>query len=484
MSVTPFRDAAVETYKRLSSDTIRKTELNLVPHFVPLDLKTLNLTLSKAIVQDPSKIAEYIQDPELYKQAVEAGIDFSDKAISMRDLQTKIQSYAETRHKNRLDISKGSAAFKINNLTNIPVSQLLDKEKKLLPARVYSNGELVGVLYYSFDAAYAGLFKDFLNKEISKFIDSTIYEGTNFRKGFDVGHILGDTELARSPIGIKLKRMLDALSSITEDIELQIPGYKKTNKSNINKLVSDVTNNLNTLHQKSSYGQSIEVELDKDFGIQPFLLSVRANIVIIQDRIENQQIYGNMVEGLIERDVGTLLAKANFSNNLIQELALRLSGVIQGKTAFKKELKNKKVPKINVPVKTGKVSTKSAKKSKIALGTLPTGPQKLSLTNLQSLLDATLVQRVKQNMGSGTSRTVLNLRTGRFAESVQVERLSESRAGMITAFYSYMKNPYATFSQGGQQQNPRSRDPKLLISKSIREIAAQQVGNRLRAVNI
>jgi hypothetical protein len=55
---------------------------------------------------------------------------------------------------------------------------------------------------------------------------------------------------------------------------------------------------------------------------------------------------------------------------------------------------------------------------------------------------------------------------------------------MITAFYSYMKNPYATFSGGGQQQYPRSRDPKLLISKSIREIAATQVGNRLRAVNV
>jgi hypothetical protein len=87
-------------------------------------------------------------------------------------------------------------------------------------------------------------------------------------------------------------------------------------------------------------------------------------------------------------------------------------------------------------------------------------------------------------MGAGNSRAILNLRTGRLAESVQVERLSESRAGMITAFYSYMKNPYATFSDGGRQSSPRSRDPKLLISKSIREIAAQQVGNRLRAVNI
>lgn len=484
MSITPFSDAATEAYKRLSSETIRKTELNLFPHFVPLDLKTLNLTLSRVIVQDPSKIAEYVEDPELYKQAVEAGIDFSDKVISMQALQTKIQKYAENKHKNRLDISGGSTSFSINGKTDVSVSQLLDKDKKLLPARVYSGGQLVGVLYYSFDAAYSGLFKDFLNKEISNFIDSTIYQGTNFKKGFDVGHVLGDTDLARSPIGIKLKRMLDALSSITEDIELQIPGYKKTNKSNINSLVSDVTNKLNTLHQKSSYGQSIEVSLDKDFGALPFLLSVKANVVIIQDRIENQLLYGSMVEGLIERDVGNLMANANFSNNLVQELALRLSGVIEGKKAFKRELKSKKAPKKTVPVKTGKVKTKKSKKSEIKLGSVPTKVSIVSLSSLLNLLNASLSEKIKENMGSGNRRDVLNLRTGRLAESAKVERLSESRAGMITAFYSYMKNPYATFSEGGLQQNPKTRDPKLLIAKSIREIAAAQVANRMRAVAI
>jgi hypothetical protein len=100
------------------------------------------------------------------------------------------------------------------------------------------------------------------------------------------------------------------------------------------------------------------------------------------------------------------------------------------------------------------------------------------------LLNANLVEKIKQNMGDGTRRDILNLRSGRFAESVKVERLSESRQGMITAFYSYMKNPYATFAEGGRQQNPASRNPKLLISKSIREIAQQQVANRLRAVSI
>jgi hypothetical protein len=87
-------------------------------------------------------------------------------------------------------------------------------------------------------------------------------------------------------------------------------------------------------------------------------------------------------------------------------------------------------------------------------------------------------------MGNGTSKNVLNYRTGRFAASAQVERMSYSKEGTITAFYNYMKDPYATFSAGGKQSNPTSRDPKLLISRSIREIAQQVVANKLRAVSV
>ena len=113
-----------------------------------------------------------------------------------------------------------------------------------------------------------------------------------------------------------------------------------------------------------------------------------------------------------------------------------------------------------------------------------TSGQFYSLASLQQLLDALLVLKIKENMGDGSRRDILNLRSGRFAESVKVERMSQSREGMITAFYTYMKNPYATFSTGGRQEYPRTRDPKLLISKSIREIATTKVANRLRAVAI
>lgn len=104
------------------------------------------------------------------------------------------------------------------------------------------------------------------------------------------------------------------------------------------------------------------------------------------------------------------------------------------------------------------------------------------IAGLLSLLNARLFEQIQSNMGTGNETKVLNFRSGRFAESARVERISQSRAGMVSAFYSYMRNPYGTFSEGGRQQNPRSRDPKALISKSIREIGATMVGNRMRAV--
>jgi len=106
---------------------------------------------------------------------------------------------------------------------------------------------------------------------------------------------------------------------------------------------------------------------------------------------------------------------------------------------------------------------------------------KPSLTGLQSLINIQLQDVISANMGDGSSKRVLNYRTGRFAASAKVETMSENRQGMITAFYRYMKNPYQTFEPGFKQGTPKTRDPRLLISQSIREIASTIVSNQLRA---
>jgi len=198
------------------------------------------------------------------------------------------------------------------------------------------------------------------------------------------------------------------------------------------------------------------------------------------------------------QNIRRLITGLTFSPTLIKSLEL---GVIETiKTGiFKSTKSSKKSPVISVskegganlslntkkPTKVRQPQAKLQSKSKKVAGTKLSGVAgEADVTSLQNLLNLNLVETVKRNMGDGSRRDILNLRSGRFADSVEVQRISQNRQGMVTAFYTYMRNPYATFSQGGKQQYPRTRDPKLLISKSIRQIAQQLKIQQLRAVQI
>jgi len=103
------------------------------------------------------------------------------------------------------------------------------------------------------------------------------------------------------------------------------------------------------------------------------------------------------------------------------------------------------------------------------------GGQFTSPMNIQAVLDQRIKQQVQENMGEGGA---LVNRTGRFAQSVSVEKVMQSRQGTLTAFYTYMKAPYQTFERGYAQGSAR-RDPRKIISRSIREIAAETLNHKL-----
>jgi hypothetical protein len=183
----------------------------------------------------------------------------------------------------------------------------------------------------------------------------------------------------------------------------------------------------------------------------------------------------NIKTGLMQALMGKeYTAQSSSKNNVKQRLVSATSSTKTSRS-------------LNTKTKGGSTPRSKSVNIKYSSGSKKYPPKTSSMINLASLLNlinSQLLEQIKRNMGTGNRRDVLNYQTGRFASSAKVERLSESRQGMLTAFYSYMKNPYSTFSQGGRQQNPRSRDPKLLISKSIRELAGAQVANRMRAVNV
>lgn len=188
-----------------------------------------------------------------------------------------------------------------------------------------------------------------------------------------------------------------------------------------------------------------------------------------------------------------LISKLKFSPTLSESIALQLAAELSGKPKDKllaiAKAKNTgkssgiSATKLAISKSINKVS-KNSSTSSTAQKRKQQNTTTFSLVNLQAVINSQIQNAVRKNMGTGSSRNVLNYRSGRFASSVSVEKLTESREGMITAFYSYMKNPYQTFEPGFAQGSPESRSPKVLIATSIRDIVTKQVTNRLRSVAV
>ena len=98
-----------------------------------------------------------------------------------------------------------------------------------------------------------------------------------------------------------------------------------------------------------------------------------------------------------------------------------------------------------------------------------------SALKIKNLINARLHDQIKHNMGSPK----LNYRTGRFARSAQVTEISMHRSNMISIYYTYMQNPYATFEPSGAQGSS-ARNPVTLITKSVRELAVELMKSKLR----
>ena len=304
---------------------------------------------------------------------------------------------------------------------------------------------------------------------------------TKFITKVDIGHAATSGELAplaTSPLAYKLYGLIE---------------YGEISGSPVVKYAEDALNKLYALQADIEYSfknnapQVIEAgekalgdlfvvvtlhtsELNQQFSDQEkkIYVDLRRKIALMANKALRDKFLMHNIEG---------------SNTVLQDIEQSLVSILKtGKSKLAKHSTNtgkSKKEQINSDKKantTGKLSTKVNNTK----GSSMMPPS--NLLNITSLINSQLQDVISANMGDGSSKNILNYRTGRFASTVKVENMTMSREGMITAFYSYMKNPYATFSTGGRQSIPKSRDPKLLISNSIREIAQQVVANRLRAV--
>lgn len=94
-----------------------------------------------------------------------------------------------------------------------------------------------------------------------------------------------------------------------------------------------------------------------------------------------------------------------------------------------------------------------------------------SMFSVITLINQKLPSVLQKNM----REPALVNRTGRFANSVRIMEVTETRQGFPSFGYAYQKDPYQVFEMGlgNASWATEERDPRKLIDKSIREIAAE-----------
>lgn len=434
-----------------SKSTRKVLEIN--PHFIPLNLKALNASLGSII-----------QTPE---------VDVPD--IDLRKFRTTVISHLRSKYKNFIILSGNEIIA--NGKPNLPLDVII---AKYTPAIVYSKthntDSIVGILYSNYSQATNDLLNEFLNKEMIKFLNGSLK--TN-NKQFDLGYILQNTDPKVEPLGNSVRKLFGILNSFSQNT-VRLEGIDtENNKTSVlqNKII--VENLLSSYSRFKKVGPTIQANIDKD--VSGFIKRIRADILIIQDSDQNNLIKEQITSSSSFKSLSSMLANTVISSKtFLEDIKESLISKFTGRPN-----NSKKKEKANVAPSIVRNKSRVNISGSRGINTIFSVPEgQVSVTSIQALLNEKLAQQIKSNMGTGSATTVLNYKTGRLADSFKVTAVSSDRSGALTAFFTYMKYPYITFGPGGAQQNPRSRDPRLLGDKSIREIAEEKITTRLRTVLI
>jgi len=188
------------------------------------------------------------------------------------------------------------------------------------------------------------------------------------------------------------------------------------------------------------------------------LLEIKGSPSVIDTAVQEtpKMIVKNLFPHKSNPDMRLKVNKKLFLNNA--QISNISTGMIASKTAKGgvESKRGRKKPRSVAPA--GKVDQKA-------------GQNPMALKNL---LNEILPQAVAQNMVA----PALRYRTGRFANSVRVDNITQGpRGGNTMIEATYRTNPYETFAPGGKQYTPQ-RDPERLIKRTVRQVASGIIGAR------
>ena len=203
---------------------------------------------------------------------------------------------------------------------------------------------------------------------------------------------------------------------------------------------------------------------------------------------KGEKLFGSTV--LKNIDIGELVGSESIDNKVTKDL----SEMFQGKKPkpSKTRSKNRSVKKTGVIKKKsnlGKSHSRLSAASKRAMTAIQAsnvrGTQKeggntnavRDLARITAAINKKLPAEVRRSMG----RPALTNRTGRFSNSVRLQSLRSTKAG-LSGEYTYLLSPYETFENTGRRIWPTGYNPKPLIAKSVRNLAIQFTKQKLTSL--
>ena len=216
-------------------------------------------------------------------------------------------------------------------------------------------------------------------------------------------------------------------------------------------------------------------------------------LIFPQDKVTNQSTGGSLgtIKSRLDKLAKILIKNIDFSNlegspSYNKLLAEKIENIFLGKP-----IKTKKY------ITTGKVRDRTTNRIPVykAQGAKPgvrykekrnkkTESEITTLRLLNNVINPELHDKIKENMGKGKSKQILNYRTGRFARSAKaIDILPSREKGAIKVLVKYHGFPYTRFETGGDLWKP-GRDPKRIFGRSIRQILQEKKIANLRRVEV
>lgn len=187
----------------------------------------------------------------------------------------------------------------------------------------------------------------------------------------------------------------------------------------------------------------------------------------------------NRLAPLLPKIVGSRKLEADFFDKLNQKLENRITTISKSKGSTTVKSRKQNFSKVKASLKKKELKEQQLKADLAVLVSISQkgsakkrrdAPAQRELNRVRMQINKDLAKTVEGNMG----RPALENQSGTFANSVRLETLRQAPKSIVGE-YSYMESPYATFENSDRW--PSGYNPKPLITRSIRELAQQQLEN-------